>query len=134
MAGKNWSKGSSRQWRKLRARILLRDKFRCQLQIPGVCTGHAPESGGTGPFKSARGWSCSSSAQTCGQCPSGHVHHKDGKEHGDDPATLEASCRACNLHVGNPAEYAAKQGPPPAVEFPAWMEGLVHGDPEAEDG
>ncbi len=127
MAGKHWAKGSSRAWRRLRTQVLAQAGWRCQMQIPGVCTGHAPERG-FGPPKGAK--PCSHKGQVCHFCPSGHVHHIDGKEHGDDPRSLEAACRACNLHVGNPQAYAAKQPATPAVDFPDWMEALDG----AEDG
>ena len=71
-----WKGGSTRGWRKLRARVLFRDGYRCRLQIPGVCVRLA---------------SC--------------VHHTRGKAvTGDDPAYLIAACTPCNLATGDPAK------------------------------
>jgi 5-methylcytosine-specific restriction endonuclease McrA len=72
---KSWASGSTRAWRKVRARVLARDGYRCRLQLPGVCTGRAS-----------------------------HVHHLHGKARGDDPAYLVAACAACNLKVGDPTK------------------------------
>lgn len=72
-----WAGGSSRRWRRIRAQVLARDGYLCQLRLPGVCTVHAPLEGG-------------------------HVHHTLGKDRGDDPAHLIAACEACNLAVGEP--------------------------------
>lgn len=90
------------------------------MQIPGVCTGHAPERG-RGPQKGAK--PCSHKGQLCAFCPSGHVHHVVGKEFGDDPKDLEAACRACNLFFGEPKARRAET-PPASVDFPDWMNGL----------
>lgn len=73
-----WAKGSSTRWRKIRASVLRRNaeenNGQCQLLIDGVCTGKA----------------------TC-------VHHVLGRSvTGDDPKYLVASCRECNLYVGQP--------------------------------
>jgi 5-methylcytosine-specific restriction endonuclease McrA len=75
---RSWAKGSTTQWRKVRARILAdnqrTNQGRCTLHIPGVCTGQADQ-----------------------------VHHVLGREvSGDDPAYLAAVCRACNLKAGQP--------------------------------
>ena len=72
---KSWDAGSSRAWRKLRLRILARDKYQCQLR-QACCTGHAT-----------------------------HVHHLQGKQAGDDPTQLVAACQACNYYVGDPSRY-----------------------------
>lgn len=68
-------RGSTRAWRAVRAQILVRDGERCQLQLPG-CTHAATE-----------------------------VHHRAGKAAGDDPRNLVASCRACNLAIGDPRRH-----------------------------
>jgi 5-methylcytosine-specific restriction endonuclease McrA len=88
---KGWGKGSTRRWRKTRAAVLLRDGYLCQLRIPGICTVGAPLRGG-------------------------HVHHTQGKQLGDDMRFLVASCRACNLHIGDPA----KRADPPNEAVTKW--------------
>lgn len=70
---KDWRGGSTRAWRKVRALVLARDRQRCQLRVPGVCTTVATE-----------------------------AHHVLGKALGDDPAHLVAACGPCNKHVGDP--------------------------------
>jgi len=71
---KSWSKGSTRGWRRVRAQVLARDGYRCQLRLPGKCT----------------------SVATC-------AHHTKGKGvTGDDPRYLVAACDPCNLAVGDP--------------------------------
>lgn len=67
-----WSGGSTWGWRKVRARVLERDGYRCQLRLDG-CTVRAT-----------------------------HVHHLHGKGSGDDPAGLVSSCEHCNLKIGDP--------------------------------
>jgi 5-methylcytosine-specific restriction endonuclease McrA len=73
---KGWEGGSTRRWRKTRALVLVRDGYRCQLRLPG-CTTHAT-----------------------------HVHHVAGKQFGDDPALLVASCQHCNLVTGDPTKLS----------------------------
>lgn len=69
-----WKGGSSTGWRAIRAAVLSRDQYVCQVQVAGVCTGAA-------------------------QC----VHHIHGRAiTGDDMRYLQASCTACNLHIGEP--------------------------------
>lgn len=71
---RSWDKGSTRGWRRIRARVLLRDRGMCQLRIPGVCTIKAT-----------------------------HVHHTMGRmATGDDERYLVAACEACNLKTGDP--------------------------------
>jgi len=66
-----------RRYRANRAAILaangMENRGLCTLQIQGVCTGAAEE-----------------------------VHHVKGKQYGDDPKWMVPSCKACNLHVGQP--------------------------------
>jgi hypothetical protein len=81
-----WKGGSTRAWRKVRLAVLNRDQWRCQLQIPGICTTRAT-----------------------------HVHHVRGKQHGDDPAYLLSSCQACNLHIGDPERMEADPDPRPST-------------------
>jgi hypothetical protein len=76
---RSWKGGSTRQWRRIRARVMAENAARggrCQLAIPDVCTG-----------------------------PVTDVHHTHGRAAtGDDPRYLIATCRACNLHVGDPSQ------------------------------
>lgn len=64
---KSWEAGSTRAWRRTRARVLARDGYTCQVRLPG-CTTRAT-----------------------------HAHHLDGKAHGDNPARIVAACEHCNL-------------------------------------
>ena len=69
-----WSGGSTRAHRKVRAVVLERDAWLCQLKLDGVCT-------------------------IVANC----VHHTRGKEEtGNDPAFMVASCTPCNLRAGDP--------------------------------
>ena len=70
-----WANGSTREWRKIRAAVLRRDSYRCQVRIAGICKVKA-------------------------DC----VHHLDGKAAGDHPHRLVASCTPCNLRVGDPTK------------------------------
>ena len=71
-----WDGGSTRAWRKVRARVLARDSYLCQLRLD-VCTTTA----------------------TC-------VHHTQGRAAtGDNPRYLVASCRECNAQVGDPTRH-----------------------------
>lgn len=65
--------GSTHAWRKVRAMVLARDGYECQIRITGICTG--------------KGTQC---------------HHLFGRGSslGDDPSGLVACCQPCNLHVG----------------------------------
>lgn len=93
---KGWSRGSTRAWREVRARVLARDGYLCQLRIEGVCTVSAPLAGG-------------------------HAHHVHGKTSGcagcaaDLPSHIVAACGPCNLRVGEPAP-----GDPPNQGVTQW--------------
>lgn len=64
--------GSTRTWRRIRAAVLTRDGYRCQLQLDG-CTVRAT-----------------------------HAHHTVGREvSGDNPDHLFAACEHCNLKAGD---------------------------------
>ena len=69
---KAWAGGSTRAWRRIRARRLAMDGRRCQLRIPG-CTTIATE-----------------------------VHHTLGKSNSDDITHLVSACHNCNVKVGDP--------------------------------
>lgn len=85
----SWENGSTREWRKIRGRVLKRDSNLCQLRIAEVCRGRA-------------------------DC----VHHTHGRAvTGDNPAYLVAACTPCNLRVGDPAK--SKQRKSPADPAPA---------------
>ncbi|ONI73096.1 hypothetical protein ALI144C_44920 [Actinosynnema sp. ALI-1.44] len=72
---RSWSGGSTRAWRRIRARVLARDGHRCQVQLDG-CTLTATE-----------------------------VHHTRGRAiTGDDERYLVASCKPCNLKIGDPSK------------------------------
>lgn len=71
---RRWEKGSTREWRRVRAAVLARDGHRCRLKLAGVCVIRAT-----------------------------HVHHTQAREVvGDDPAHLVAACGPCNLKAGDP--------------------------------
>jgi 5-methylcytosine-specific restriction endonuclease McrA len=79
-----WGKGSTRQWRRIRAAVLARDRNLCQVGLPG-CTITA----------------------TC-------VHHTVGRAvSGDDPRYLVAACQSCNLRIGEPGRRRKKAVPVP---------------------
>ena len=71
---RTWAKGSTRAWSRLRALVLLRDGYACQLETDR-CVKVA-------------------------DC----VHHTAGRSvTGDDPRYLMASCTPCNLKLGDPS-------------------------------
>ncbi|HEV2784686.1 MAG TPA: hypothetical protein VGX25_35325 [Actinophytocola sp.] len=79
---KAWAKGSTRRWRKIRARVLARDRYRCQLRRPD-CAGRADQ-----------------------------VHHTLGRAvTGDDERYLVAACGPCNRGVGDPARRDPQPAP-----------------------
>jgi hypothetical protein len=85
---KAWQGGSTRAWRKARARVLARDGWQCMVKVPGVCTHVA----------------------TC-------VHHVLGRSiTGDDPSHMVASCTECNLSIGDPTT-APDPPPTPATKW-----------------
>jgi 5-methylcytosine-specific restriction endonuclease McrA len=83
-------RGSTRAWRKTRAMILDRDGHTCRVHAEGWCSG-AP-------------------AHQCERVAT-HVHHLDGRERGDDPRRLRASCPPCNLAIGDPTTSDPKPSP-----------------------
>lgn len=73
--GLTGARGSTRQWRKLRAQVLERDRYLCQLQLPG----------------------CTTTATT--------ADHKTPKSQGgrDTLDNLQAACAHCNGKKGSRA-------------------------------
>lgn len=70
----HWPNGSTREWRATRLRVLERDGYICQLQIPEKCIGTAT-----------------------------HAHHTQDRDIvGDDERYIVAACAPCNIHVGDP--------------------------------
>jgi 5-methylcytosine-specific restriction endonuclease McrA len=88
-----WDSGSTRRWRRTRARVLQRDGHRCQLKIESTCIGTATHA----HHIHGRGGPC----QACRQ---------DAESH------LIAACAPCNLRVGDPMKGAD----PPAVPITRW--------------
>lgn len=76
----SWAKGSTRAWRKVRARVLARDNYECKLNLDG-CTLIATE-----------------------------AHHTMGRRiTGDDSVFIVGSCKNCNLKVGDPTRHPDPQ-------------------------
>ena len=77
-----WATGSTRRWRTIRAYVLQRDQYRCQLKLDG-CTTRANE-----------------------------AHHTLGREViGDKPDDLVAACSNCNKKTGDPRSHDPKPRP-----------------------
>ena len=78
---RNWSQGSTRRWRRIRAGVLLGNVIdnggRCRLAVRTVCSGRADQ-----------------------------VHHVNGIAARD--GVYAAACGACNRHVGDPAAHPAE--------------------------
>ena len=84
---KTWVGGSTTAWRKVRARVLDRDRasgWGCRAHDEGWCARAAAPS------------------HACTKIPS-VAHHTLGKAAGDDPAHIVAACVPCNLAIGDPA-------------------------------
>lgn len=83
----SWAGGSTTAWRKVRARVMERDRvagWGCRAHDEGWC---------------AR---ASAPAHTCTKTP-GVAHHTLGRAvSGDDPEHMVAACAACNLAIGDP--------------------------------
>lgn len=89
---RTWARGSTTAWRKLRAFVLERDGYTCQIRLHGVCIGSAP-------------------LHAIGDTPAGHAHHTLGRSvTGDDPDHIVAACAPCNLATGDPLD---QPDPPP---------------------
>lgn len=91
---RSWAGGSTRAWRTLRANILARDGYRCRAHRDGWCNRNpAPHT-------------CTDTAALHGP-DRGHAHHTHGRAAtGDDPRYIVAACEPCNLHIGDPTQYA----------------------------
>jgi hypothetical protein len=90
-----WGSGSTRRWRAVRAFVLGRDGYRCRAHLDGWCA----------RANRATPHQCTHRAELYGP-HSGHAHHTRGKAFGDDPRWIVAACKACNLHIGDPAKGA----------------------------
>lgn len=88
MPSQHWGKGSTTKWRKIRAQVLTRDSYRCQLRLAPKCDCTLPDC--------KRFHGCTTRADC--------VHHLDGKANGDDPNRCVASCTGCNLQIGDPTK------------------------------
>jgi 5-methylcytosine-specific restriction endonuclease McrA len=95
-----WDGGSTRAWRRIRARILARDNYTCRLHLPGTWT-----------VRDSRGRPVLRRCLIAADC----VHHVQGRAvTGDDPRYMIAACTPCNLKVGAP------DGDPPNRPVTRW--------------
>ena len=85
--------GSTRQWRRLRRLVLMRDNYRCQLPVSANGT-HVPDDDPDGIRPDGTIRRC--------MAYSTHVDHVLPRALGgsDDPANLRAACAAGNLARG----------------------------------
>ncbi|SDU42404.1 hypothetical protein SAMN04488563_1646 [Jiangella alkaliphila] len=89
-----WGSGGTWAWRKIRAKVLERDGWVCQL-----CGGLIDRTLPWDPLRPDPGY--------------GSVHHTRGKEFGDDPAQLVAAHLGCNKDVGKPNDGGGDPDPRP---------------------
>lgn len=88
-----WAKGSTTAWRRLRAQVLQRDEYQCQLRLD-ECVG-------------LERWSLTGKGQA-------HAHHIKGRAiTGDDPRWIVCACGPCNLAVGDPKAQRHDPAPTP---------------------
>lgn len=96
---REWSGGSTRQWRRKRAQVLAGGPHPCALALDG--TRACPRHPGS-PLGACRG--CTGPATT--------AHHTRGRAAtGDDPGHLVPACSWCNGHVGDPATWPTSHRP-----------------------
>lgn len=96
---REWSKGSTRRWRGIRAFVLGRDGYRCRAHADGWCA------------RVPREHTCTVRAELSGP-HAGHAHHTRGRAvTGDDPRHIVAACAACNVHIGDPAAHDPQPAP-----------------------
>ena len=82
-----WGRGSTRRWREVRAIVLARDKYICRAHNDGYCDAVLR-------------------THTCTRYAT-HAHHTKGKSvTGDDMRYIVASCRSCNMHIGDPRKHS----------------------------
>lgn len=97
----HWTGGSTRAHRRAREAVLARAGGVCQLVIQGVCTRVATE-----------------------------AHHTLGRGRtGDDPQWMVASCKPCNLHVGDPTRF----DPEPDIADAWWLSDHEHDGSEQSE-
>lgn len=96
-----WQGGSTRRWRRVRARVLAAAGGRCQIALPGTWRTR------DGQLRRCAG---------VADC----VHHLDGKRYGDNPRRLVAACTPCNLRIGDPDRPRAAQPDPAGVSVTRW--------------
>jgi hypothetical protein len=102
---RSWSGGSTRAWRRTRAHVLARDRYRCRAHQDGWCHRANPAD-----------HHCTDHAPLHGPDP-GHAHHTHGRSvTGDDPAYIVAACAPCNRHIGDPT----KNDDPPNKAVTPW--------------
>lgn len=93
----SWAAGSTAEWRRVRAAVIVRDGRRCRMAdlAAGTLYRH---------LRIYRHLATPSPSCTGGAAELLQVHHVLGRAAtGDDPRFLVAACRACNLATGDPA-------------------------------
>lgn len=83
MGRRGRTRGSTWSGRKSRAAVLVRDRYRCRVQLPDICTTIATV-----------------------------VHHTLGwTVTGDDPRHMVAACEPCNQKIGDPRHHDPAPSP-----------------------
>lgn len=88
---------STRAWRKLRADVLQRDNYQCQIRHPYVCTGHADRVD--------------------------HIHNTAAGGAPLDPDNCQAACEPCNRDKAKTEAAAARRQrrPDPRTRHPGHL-------------